>query len=114
MAADSFELVAQAEKILSSTLAYQAAIAVHELKDRLDIDVAELRLVVMPQVVSEPGCYRVVCTIVSLAMPKALTVEVLVQHEGGTTPIGKRTKGAGRRQPAKPKQSTRRRRRSPR
>lgn len=66
----SFGLVAQAEKIISSTLAYQAPIVVHKLKDRLDLDVAELKLFVMTHVVTEPGGYRVVCTLVSLVMPK--------------------------------------------
>lgn len=33
----SFGLVARAEKIISSTLAYQASIVVDKLKDRLDL-----------------------------------------------------------------------------
>jgi hypothetical protein len=37
-----------AEIILNRTLAYQAAVAVHTLKDLLDLDVQELRLVVEP------------------------------------------------------------------
>lgn len=50
--------IAQAEKILNRTLAYQAAIAMHELKDRLDLDVAELRLVVAPASLEAAWCYR--------------------------------------------------------
>jgi hypothetical protein len=60
-------LVSHAEKILNRTLAYQAATAVHELKDLLGLDVAELRLIVVPESVAMPGCYRVICTIGSLA-----------------------------------------------
>jgi hypothetical protein len=59
--------VAQAEKILNRTLAYQAAIAAHELKDRFDLNVGELRLVIVPESADAPGYYRAVCTIVSLA-----------------------------------------------
>lgn len=60
-------LISQAETILNRTLAYQAATAVHELKDRLGLDVTELRLVVVPESVAMPGCYRVICTIGNLA-----------------------------------------------
>jgi hypothetical protein len=67
MSAKEMALVAQAEKILNRTLAYHAAIAVHEVKDRLDLNVAELRLVIVPESANAPGCYRAICTIVSLA-----------------------------------------------
>jgi hypothetical protein len=40
MAASELVSIAEAEKILNRTLAYQAAIAVHELKDRLGLDAA--------------------------------------------------------------------------
>ncbi len=59
--------IAEAENILNRTLAYQAAMAVHELKALLNLDVWELRLVVAPESPSLPGCYRVTCTIASLA-----------------------------------------------
>ena len=67
MLADDVASIAKAEKILNRTLAYQAAIAVHELKAQLDLDVGELRLFVVPESADAPGSYRVVCTIVSLA-----------------------------------------------
>jgi hypothetical protein len=57
--ADNFAVLAKAERILNRTLAYQAAIAVHELKDLLDLDVQELRLTVTPANLDNPGCYRV-------------------------------------------------------
>jgi len=47
--------IAEAEKLLNRTLVYQAAVAVHELKDRLNLDVAELRLVVAPVSSVAPG-----------------------------------------------------------
>ena len=66
MSAVEMARVAQAEKILNRTLAYQAAIAAHELKDQLDLCVRELRLVIVPESADAPGCYRAICTIVSL------------------------------------------------
>jgi hypothetical protein len=74
----SVGLLAEAEKILNQTLAYQAASAVHGLKNRLNLDVKELRLMVAPARLDEPGSYRVVCTIVSLAIAEPVVVEVVV------------------------------------
>ena len=81
MTAADLTLVAKAEKILNRTLAYQAAIAVHDLKDRLDLNVAELRLVVAPESAEAAGCYRVTCTIANLATPSRLTMKVIVKPE---------------------------------
>ena len=55
MATAGIDSIAAAEKILNRTLAYQAATAVHELKDRLDLDIAEVRLVVAPLSSDAPG-----------------------------------------------------------
>jgi hypothetical protein len=57
MATPGIDSIAAAEKILNRTLAYQAATAVHELKDRLDLDIAEIRLVVAPLSSDALGCY---------------------------------------------------------
>jgi hypothetical protein len=67
MSAEKMALVAQAEKILNRTLAYQAAAIVHELRDQLDLNVGELRLVVAPDSMDAPGCCRMICTIVTIA-----------------------------------------------
>jgi hypothetical protein len=67
ISANELALIAQAEKILNRTLAYQASAAVHELRDQLDLSVGELRLVVVPKSAVAPGYYRVICTIASLA-----------------------------------------------
>jgi hypothetical protein len=67
MAETEMARVCHAERILNRTLAYQAATAVHELKELLGLDVTELRLVVVPESVAMPGCYRVICTIGNLA-----------------------------------------------
>jgi hypothetical protein len=88
MTAKELTSVAKAEKILNRTLAYQAAIAVHELKDQLDLDVAELRLVVAPESSDAPGCYRVTCTIETLATPRRLTLKVKVMPEQAIAPVG--------------------------
>jgi hypothetical protein len=68
--------IAKAERILNRTLAYQAAMAVHELKERLGLDVREIALAVAPLRTEEIGAYRVVCTIKSL-QPDARPVEAV-------------------------------------
>ena len=77
----SVGVLAKAERILNQTLAYQAAIAIHDLKDRLDLDIDELRLVVTPAPAEEPGSYRVTCTIVSVATPQPVTLDVVLLPE---------------------------------
>ena len=84
--------IAEAEKLLNRTLVYQPTVAVHELKDRLNLDVAELRLVVAPESVDAPGCYRVTCTIAGLTEPKPVKVDVLVRPEQAIAPVGSNTK----------------------
>jgi hypothetical protein len=83
------EVIANAEKILNRTLAYQAAVAVHELKELLNLDIEELKLVVAPLDVDTPGCYRVICTIVSLGKPQPVSIELVVQPERAIIPPGK-------------------------
>lgn len=87
MPTDDVSVIAEAEKILNRTLAYQAAIAVDELKERLNVDVAELHLTVAPTAVYEPGTYRVTCTIASLAVHLPVLVEVIVRPEQAITPL---------------------------
>jgi hypothetical protein len=101
MADTELASIAEAEKLLNRTLVYQAAVAVHELKDRLNLDVAELRLVVAPESAEAPGCYRVTCTIASLTEPKPVKVDVLVRPEQAIAPMENSTKALGRQQ-AKP------------
>ena len=84
----SVELIAEAERILNRTLAYQAGIAVHELKDRLDLDIEELRLVVAPVSADEPGTYRVTCTIVGLVTPEPVVIDVVVTPQKAVVPAG--------------------------
>lgn len=76
-AAADIATIAKAERILNRTLAYQAAIAAHELKEALNLDVEELRLAVSASA-DTPGAYRVICTIATLAAPAPVTVEVVV------------------------------------
>jgi hypothetical protein len=75
------EKMAFAEILLNRTLAYQAAVAVHTLKDLLDLDVQELRLVVEPTREDTPGKYCVTCTIESLGLPQPHSVVVEVQPD---------------------------------
>ena len=90
--ADNIAVLAQAERILSRTLAYQAAMVVHELKDLLDVDIQELRLAVTPPDLTNPGCYRVTCTIASLESPQPVGVDIVVQPEKASVPSGKANK----------------------
>ena len=89
MTAADLTLVAKAEKILNRTLAYQAAIAVHDLKDRLDLNVAELRLVVAPESAErQPAATCVTCTIAKLATPRAAnSMKVIVKAEHAIVPV---------------------------
>ena len=78
--------LAEAEKILNRTLAYQAAIAVHELKDRLNIDVAELRLTVTPNDEQVVGSYRVACHITEADSAEPAIIEVIVRPDEAVAP----------------------------
>ena len=84
------EIIAKAEKILNRTLAYQAAIAVHELKDALDLDVEELRLVVAPVSMETPGAYRVTCIIANLTTPDPVILDLVVEPEKAVISNGKK------------------------
>ena len=110
MATAGIDSIAAAEKILNRTLAYQAATAVHELKDRLDLDVAEIRLVVAPLSSDTPGCYRVTCTIANLVLPEPVSVEVIVRPDQAIGSAEESTKTAAGRLQAKPASRGRKRR----
>src|SRR5713101_9117988 len=96
-----FDSTGATEKILNRTLACQAAIAVHELKDQLDLDVAEIRLVVAPLSSDTPGCYRVTCTIANLVLPEPVSVEVIVRPDQATGSAEESTRAVARRPRAK-------------
>ena len=102
MAKARIDSIAKAEKILNRTLAYQAAIAVHEISDALELDVAELRLVVAPHSRDTPGCYQVTCTIESLEAGEPVTLDVLIKPEEALLPTGKGTKATAGRPQRKP------------
>jgi len=110
MATDGIDSIAAAEKILNRTLAYQAATAVHELKDRLDLNIAEIRLVVAPLSSDAPGCYRVTCTIANLVLPEPVSVEVVVRPDQPTGSSEESTRAPARRPQAKSASRGRRRR----
>ena len=109
MVTTGIDSIADAEKILNRTLAYQAAVAVHELKDRLDLDVAEIRLVVAPLSSDAPGCYRVTCTIANLVVTEPVSVEVIVRPDQATGSAKESAKTVAGRPQAKPASRGRRR-----
>lgn len=82
------ELIARAERLLNRVLGYQAAIAVHQLKDELGLDVEELTLSVVPMTSEVVGSYRVVCTIVRASGPEPLVLEVIVEPDKATASAG--------------------------
>ena len=110
MATAGIDSIAAAEKILNRTLAYQAANAVHELKDRLDLDIAEIRLVVAPLSSDAPGCYRVTCTIANLVLPEPVSMEVIVRPDRAIGSAEESTRAPARRPQAKSASRSRRRR----
>jgi len=63
---DPVHSYARAETYLNSTLAYQAAIAVHHLREAFGLSVSELRLSVAPEDPLHPRVVLVTCTIASL------------------------------------------------
>ncbi len=75
------ERTTKAELFLNRVLTYQAAIAVHQLKDDLGLDVQELHLAVSPAAHDAAGTYRVVCTIVRATTPEPVVLEVVVEPE---------------------------------
>lgn len=75
------ELIAKGERLLNRVLGYQAAIAVHQLKDELGLDVEELTLSVQPLSSDAVGTYRVICTIVRASGPEPIVLELIVDPE---------------------------------
>jgi hypothetical protein len=99
MQRDEFQLYAKAEALLNATLAYQAAIAVQQLKDLFDLRVKELRLSVAPENPDHPSILHVTCTIQALEEEAPLEVSVSIdpkkavihrERTGATSP--KRTR----------------------
>jgi len=64
--AEPLHSYAKAEAYLNSTLAYQAAIAVHHLREEFGLSVSELRLSVAHEDPMHPRVVLVTCTIASL------------------------------------------------
>lgn len=87
------QLIAQGERLLNRVLGYQAAIAVHQLKEDLGLDVEELTLSVLPISSEAVGAYRVVCTIVRASEPEPIVLELVVEPEKAVASMGKRSAG---------------------
>lgn len=84
------ELFAEGERLLNRVLGYQAAMAVHQLKDDLGIEVEELTLSVGPISSEAIGVYRVVCTIVSASGPQPIVLETIVEPDKVVASAGER------------------------
>jgi hypothetical protein len=66
MTKDKLGAYAKAEAYLNGTLAYQAAIAVHHLKDLFGLEIEQLQLTVAPADPHHPGVVHVTCTLHAL------------------------------------------------
>jgi hypothetical protein len=75
------ELLAEGERVLNRVLGYQAAMAVHQLKDDLGLEVKELSLTVAPLSSDAIGVYRVVCTITRANGPEPIVLAVIVEPD---------------------------------
>ena len=85
------EVVAKAERFLNRVLAYQAAIAVHQLKEDLGLDVEELTMSVSPIAPEAVGAYRVICTIVRASGPEPVVLELVVEPDKAVASNGKKS-----------------------
>ena len=95
MGHDPIQVYAKAEALLNATLAYQAAIAVHQLKDFLGLHVKELHLSVAPYDPNHPSTVRVTCTIHTLEAESPIEISMTVDPSkaltGHVTPPSLRT-----------------------
>jgi len=83
------EVIARAERFLNRVLAYQAAIAVHQLKDDLGVDVEELTLSVVPISPDAVGIYRVVCTVIRASGPEPVVLDLVIEPEKAIASSGR-------------------------
>jgi|GEM_PF-6289177 hypothetical protein len=87
MAKDKVATYAHAETYLNETLAYQAASAVHHLREKFGLEIEELLLTVAPDDPHHPGVVHVTCTVHSIREGKAVVqMVVAIDPRNGGTP----------------------------
>ena len=88
MAKDRVAVYAKAEVYLNETLAYQAASAVHHLRDQCGLEIEELLLTVAPDDPHHPGIVHITCTVHSVREKAFLQMVVAIDPRNGGTPPG--------------------------
>lgn len=86
MAKDNVGMYAQAETYLNETLAYQAASAVHHLREKYGLEIEELLLTVAPDDPHHPGVVHVTCTVHSIREGAILQMVVSIDPRNGGSP----------------------------
>ena len=86
MAVDKISAYAKAETYLNETLAYQAASAVHYLRDRYGLEIEQLQLTVAPDDPHHPGVVHITCTVHSVREQAPLRLHIAVDPRNGGTP----------------------------
>jgi hypothetical protein len=84
MADENVPRYAKAELYLNETLAYQAAIAVHHLRQYYGLEVKQLTLVVAPDDPRHPGTVHVTCSLHSVQgdLPVRLEADIDLRKNG--------------------------------
>jgi hypothetical protein len=84
MTKDRLEAYAKAEAYLNETLAYQAASAVHCLREKYGLEIQQLQLVVAPDDPGHPGVVHVTCTVHSAReqIPLQIVVAIDPRNDG--------------------------------
>ena len=85
MANDELVKYAKAEAYLNETLAYQAASAVHHLRDNYGLEVEALHLTVAPDDPHHPGVVHITCTVHSVREKAVLQLVAAIDPRNGRT-----------------------------
>ena len=83
---DGVGTYAQAETYLNETLAYQAASAVHHLRDKFGLEIKQLQLNVEPDDPRHPGVVHITCTVHSVRERTPIQLHIAVDPRNGGTP----------------------------
>ena len=83
MATDELVNYAKAETYLNETLAYQAASAVHHLREKYGLEIEQLHLSVAPDDPHHPGVVHITCTVHSVRKQTPLQIHVAIDPRNG-------------------------------
>lgn len=86
MTEDQLGMYSKAESYLNEVLAYQAASAVHPLREKYGLEIQQLNLTVAPDDPHHPGVVHVTCTVHSVRERALLQIVVAIDPRNGGTP----------------------------